>query len=78
MRHWAGLVQQLEVAMRMGSGIARIHEQTTVHERSVDVAHHGTDISQRIRLAGLIVARLERFYVGLEIVVPPFRIGFIT
>mmetsp|Transcript_13458 Transcript_13458/g.38459 ORF Transcript_13458/g.38459 Transcript_13458/m.38459 type:complete len:474 (+) Transcript_13458:91-1512(+) len=77
-RHRTGLVQQLQIAVRMTAGIAGIHEHPAVHEGAVDVAYHGTDVAQRVRPAGLVVPRLEGPDVGPEVGVPPLRVGLVA
>mmetsp|Transcript_8766 Transcript_8766/g.20674 ORF Transcript_8766/g.20674 Transcript_8766/m.20674 type:complete len:237 (-) Transcript_8766:49-759(-) len=78
MRHRTGLVQELQISVRMATRVAGIHEQSAIHERSVDVADHRADVSQCIRLAGFVVSGLEGLDVGLEVIIPPLRVGLVA
>ena len=58
--HGEGLVQDPQLSV-LGLGVTRVSKDSSVQQGSVDVGHHGTNVSRAVR-APVILGVLDRFH----------------
>ena len=56
--HWVAFIQQTQFSARRSLG-SWVHENTAVEESAVDISNHGADITQGVRLWGVLAVSDE-------------------
>lgn len=75
--HWKTLVQDTQLA-GLGLGVGRVAEDATVQQRSVDVGHHGADVSGAVGLVVVVgLGLLQGGNVLLDVVAPVVRVPLV-